>query len=376
MNPSRLFAARLSQAILLGAPLAVLTLYVSRRLFPDNERASQIAAVIVALYPILLIYPVSLATENLFFLLLLASFLFLLACLEKPTITHFVVSGVFLGLTCLTRSVILPFVAAVFCLLFYLHGRRALPAVFAFVLVIAPWIIRNSLIYHKLTGIETSMGYNLYLGYHPEGNGSFLFGPSFDLLTILDDAERDRVGTQKALEFIRAQPERFVPLAIDRLGFFFGLEKRAIMYFYSNNLVGYIPPSVLLSLLVALLLPFVVVAVTAALGMSSLCWKPEHILLGLLFVFYILPHVLILSEDRFHLALVPCMAILAAQAWTVRFREIPLRWHESRVGKGLVMFCMLCVILLVVNWGIELHRDWDKILILLGPYGNHSYFPY
>ena len=48
------------------------------------------------------------------------------------------------------------------------------------------------------------MGYNLYVGYYPDGNGSFLFGPSLDLVPILDDAVRDQIGTQKALGFIRA----------------------------------------------------------------------------------------------------------------------------------------------------------------------------
>src|SRR5687767_15298523 len=91
-------------------------------------------------------------------------------------------------------------------------------------------------LFRSLTGIETSMGYNLYLGYHPKGNGSFVFGPSLDLLTILDDAERDRIGTEKAVAFIRERPERFIPLAANRLGFFFGLEKRVLMYFYSNNI--------------------------------------------------------------------------------------------------------------------------------------------
>ena len=59
--------------------------------------------------------------------------------------------------------------------------------------------------------------------------------PSLDLLPILDDAERDRVGTEKALEFIKSQPGRFIPLAVNRLGYFFGLEKRVLMYFYGNK---------------------------------------------------------------------------------------------------------------------------------------------
>ena len=384
---SRFFAARLAQAIFLGAPLAPLTYWVSLKLFPlssfdDKERgkkkesAARISAWIIAAYPILLVYPLGLGTENPFFVLLLASFLFLLSSIEKPTASHLLLSGIFLALTALTRSVILLFAFSAFCLLIYLHGKRAFLAILSFVIVVTPWIVRNSLLHGKLTGIETSMGYNLYLGYHPQGNGSFFFGPSLDLLPILDDAERDKVGTEKAIEFIKAQPERFVPLAINRLGFFFGLEKRVLMYFYGNNLLGYIPFPLLLTISAILLLPFVVVSTSAALGLSLLRWRPEHILLTLLFIAYIAPHVFILAEDRFHLALVPYFAILAARFWAGGFGELTTRWRESSMGKILAILSILCVFLLVTNWGIELVRDWDKIAQLLGPNGNQSYFPY
>ncbi|MCJ7432675.1 MAG: hypothetical protein MUO77_04230, partial [Anaerolineales bacterium] len=262
---ARFFAARLAQVVFLGAPLAPLTYFVSLHLFPlplgegrvRVERISRIAAWTVAVYPMLLIYPLGLGTENPFFVLLLSSFLFLIYSIEKPSTPNLLLSGVFLGLTALTRSVILPFAALAILYLFYIHRRRAFPVLLSFVVVIAPWMIRNSLLHHRLTGIETSLGYNLYLGYYPGSNGSFIFGPSLDLLSILDDAQRDQVGTQRALEFIRAHPERFVPLAVNRLGFFFGLEKRALMYFYSNDIIGYIPKALLLAISAILLLPFV-----------------------------------------------------------------------------------------------------------------------
>jgi len=386
---SRFFAARLVQAIFLGAPLAPLTYWVAQRLYclssfrkdergKNHEKTSRIAAWIVACYPMLLVYPLGLGTENPFFVLLLSSFLLLLLSIEKPTASRFLLSGFFLGLTTLTRSVILPFAGlAILWAWFLLKQRRAsLLITLAFFLTIAPWIIRNSLLYGKLTGIETSMGYNLYLGYHPQGNGSFVFGPSLDLLTILDDSERDRIGTEKAIEFIKTQPERFFPLAISRLGFFFGLEKRVLMYFYSNNIIGYIPLPLLLTISGILLLPFAAISISAAFGMANLRWRPDHILLILLFLGYIVPHVFILSEDRFHLALVPFIAILAAQVWVHGFALLRERWQESQIGKWIVAFAVLTAFLLVANWSFELMRDADKISQLLGPNGNQSYFPY
>jgi hypothetical protein len=119
IDESRFFAARLAQAIFLGAPLAPLTYLVARKLFPPeyqsgkalekSERAARISAWIVAAYPLLLVYPLGLGTENPFFVLLLVSFFFLLNTINQPTPLNFLLAGFFLGLTALTRSVILPF---------------------------------------------------------------------------------------------------------------------------------------------------------------------------------------------------------------------------------------------------------------------------
>lgn len=380
---SRFFAARLAQAILLGAPLAPLTYWVAKNLFPPSsfiseqnqkrvETISRLSAWIVACYPMLLVYPLGLGTENLFFVLLLSSFFFLLKSIESPSTVYFLLTGVFLALTALTRSVILPFAGLAILYLFFLHRTKAWTALVSFALLITPWVIRNSLLHHKLTGIETSMGYNLYLGYHPEGDGSFIFGPSLDLLTIMDDAERDTVGTQKALEFIRAQPERFIPLAMNRLGFFFGLEKRLLMYFYSNNLLGYIPMPLLILISAILLLPFVVVCVFAVIGFAALKRSPQIDMLALLFCAYILPHVLILAEDRFHLALIPFFAILATYAVTLIKEKV----YQQASPAWAMVTAVILIILLVLNWGLELHRDADKIAAILGPNGNQSHFSY
>ncbi len=385
---SRFFAARLVQVVFLGAPLAPLTYLVSRKLFPplhqggrvvwNSERAARISGWVMVAYPMLLVYPLGLGTENPFFVLLLSSFFFLLSSIQSPTPFNFLLSGLFLGLTALTRSVILPFaVLAILWSWFILYQHRgAMLITIALILTVSPWIIRNSLLHHKLTGIETSMGYNLYLGYHPKGNGSFVFGPSLDLLPILDDAERDKIGTQQAMEFIREQPERFFPLAVNRLGFFFGLEKRVLMYFYSNNIIGFIPRPLLLTIAAILLLPFVFISIYSALGLSLLRWRPEHILLALLLISYLLPHIFILSEDRFHLALMPYIAMLAAQVWVSGSREISMRWRQSQIGKVAVIFAICAAALLLMNWELELFRDAGKIAQLLGPNGNQSYFPY
>lgn len=369
---SRFLAARLAQAIFLGAPLAPLTYLIAKRLSSSTEQTARLSAWMVAAYPMLLVYPLGLGTENLFFVLVLLAFLFTLKAIDSPTRLNFICTGAFLALAALTRSIILPFAGLVVLYLFSLYRTRALTVAIVFAIIISPWVLRNTLLHGKLTGIETSMGYNLYLGYHPNGNGSFIFGPSLDLLTIMDDSQRDAVGTQKALEFIRAEPERFIPLALNRLGFFFGLEKRVLIYFYSNNILGYIPAPLLLTISLVLLLPFVLICIFGALGLVALRRSPPVDMLYLLFATYILPHVFILAEDRFHLTLVPFIAILAAHAMVL----IRTGAYKAVTNYKSWLFASVLILFLLLNWGYELQRDADKISALFGPEGNRSHFTY
>jgi hypothetical protein len=242
-------------------------------------------------------------------------------------------------------------------------------------LVVLPWMIRNMLVFHRLTGIETSLGYNLYVGYHPDGTGTFQYPQSLDLMSMLDDGQRDMIGSQKAVEFIKNNPGRFIYLAARRTGYFFGLERRALTYFYSNNFFGYIPKAGLLMIAALFCLPFVVVSTSGVLGLALTRWRRETLLMLLFFIGYIPPHIFILAEDRFHLAMVPFLAILAAYAWTSGWITLKERW-ATRSGKMLILLAFVGITLLFLNWGLELWRDAGKLALLLGPNGNVTSFSY
>jgi hypothetical protein len=214
------------------------------------------------------------------------------------------------------------------------------------------------------------MGYNLYVGYHPQSTGTFIFGPSLDLLSILDDQTRDTVGTQKAIEFIRQDPARFPYLAVRRLGYFFNLELRAFTYFYVNDYLGFIPAPFLFLILLLLTVPFVILSVTAVFGAAMFPNKPRTALLALLFIGYLLPHIFILSEERFHLTLIPVFAICAANMWVVGLDALKTR------GRKVILIAALVAALLIMNWGFELVRDGHLHVQMLGPNGNQIYLPY
>jgi hypothetical protein len=388
----RFFIARLVQTVL-AASMVPLTYALARRFFTGKESAARISAWVVALYPMLVIYPLSLATENLFFVLVLSSVLTLLKAkesLEVPVAHNlnlksfmarsrwFILAGILLGLTCLTRSVAQIFaVFAVVWVWFLLKERRqALVVLLMAVLVITPWIVRNSVLYGKFTGIESAIGYDLYLGYHPQGTGTFQYPQSLDLMTMMNDSERDEVGIQKALGFIKADPGRVLYLFVRRAGYFFGLERRVLTFFYSNNYFGYIPTPVLGGIFAVLCLPFVFVSTSGAMGLALANWRKETWLMVLLLAGYIAPHFLIIAEDRFHLTTIPFMAILAAQFWTGGLTAIRERWTGSKAGKVALAFGTIAILLLLANWGWELWRDSDKLALLFGPTGNQAYFSY
>jgi hypothetical protein len=89
---------------------------------------------------------------------------------------------------------------------------------------------------------------------------------------------------------------------------------------------------------------------------------------------YIAPHIIILAEPRFHLAMVPFLAALAGYTW-VNWRSIRDR---ANTRQGRLLFTLSCVLIafLLLNWGLELWRDADKLILLFGPEGNIAHFPY
>ena len=394
VGTNRFFIARLVQT-LLAASMAPLTYALALRFFPDRRRVAVIAAWVISLYPMLVLYPLSLATENLFFVLTLSSVLVLLKAsesLETPAVPQkpllpfwqaifqarwFILAGILLGLTALTRSVALAFAGlAVLWVWFMLRQWKMAAVVFAtLALVTLPWMVRNSLLHHRLVGIESALGYDLYLGYYPSGTGTFQYPQSLDLMSMLDDGLRDQVGRARAWEFIQADPGRFPTLVVLRAGHFFGLERRVLTYFYSNDYFGYMPTPLLLAIAALVLLPFVFISTSSVFGLALVRWRKETSLLALFLFGYITPHLLIIAEDRFHLTTVPFLAILAAFCWTSGWPALKARW-QTRGGKVALLLAVLTVVLLFSNWGLELWHDAAKLAQLLGPNGNISCFSY
>ena len=371
----RFLVARLVQ-VFITALLAPMTCLLALHLFPQKYSIAKISGVVIALYPFLVVYPLALASEVIFIPLVLGAVLMLIRAGETHHWQDYLLAGVLLGGAAMTRSVIIAvFPVMVLWAWLMAKDRKGALILLASVLVITvPWSVRNSMLHGKFTFIESMMGYNLYLGYHPETEGKFEFGPSVDLLPYLDDSERDRLGTEKALGFIRQEPWRVPYLMLRKLGYSFGLERRELTYFYSNDFVGYLPKPSLMLLFVVFTMPFVLIILSVAMVIPRLTWEKNHLLVAGVFLTYLAPHLLILSEPRFHLTLVPFLAVFAAYNWVER-RSVMANLNPQS-GWWKLALALVLTGLLLFNWGFELWSDADKLRLLFGPEGNTTYFSY
>lgn len=367
----RLQVVRLLQA-LLGAALAPLTALLASRLGLPG-RSAPAAGVIVALYPVLWMYPLGLGSENLFFPLSLATGLALLAAAGSGRVWNAASAGLLFGVAILTRGafvVTLPF--ACLWLARRAGWRRAALTAVVSLAVVAPWSVRNSLVLGRPAFVETTVGYNLFVGYHPEGDGGFVTHIALMPVHLLDDEARDRWTTEHALGFIRADPGRAALLNLNRLAYFWGWETRELVYFYSNNAFGPLAPGVLFAAMALLILPWAAVALLAPFGLAVAADSRGR-RLSLAFVAgALLAYVPILAEPRFHLPLLPWLAPYAAFAL-----QHPLDWLRPPPARRLaVVAATLFALLLVLLWSWDALRLLPRWETVFSTGGNELYLSY
>ena len=343
-----------------------------------GKKTALISGISMAFYPILLYYPLALASENIFLPTLTAGFLFLLLIPSHQTLKYPALSGFFLAWSTLTRSVAALFhlVSAAWMRFFHRTKIKHIALFLALTLLLTlPWAIRNSRLMGKPTFLETSLGYNLYISYHPEGHGGFISRIAVEPLAHIEDQARDQFATQRALQFIKDDPGNALWRVFRKIAFFFGLEDREMIYFYGNGFLGNIPQPWRWASYILLILPWLGVGFLTPLGMVLSENRPAAWLtLGLL-ASYAVPHFLIIAEPRFHLALVPLLLPYAAHAWTRR-RRIPSLFLPFKSGGGtaLLLFGWLIFFFFLIVWNIRL--DWETLLRVMGPEGHQLHISY
>lgn len=374
----------------LGAILCLITYRLALHLY-DDRRVARVAGLLVALYTLLLIYPVALVTENLFLPLTAAALLLTLEADRRGDRWRWVAAGFLWAAAILTRSVVAAFLPLV---LLWVWWGRALPRekVLITALLIVPtlvttlpWAIRNSLLLGQPVYVESSLGFQLYLGYHPRSEGTFDARVAADILGTVQAQERrnlavevdlNRTGVQKTLEFIAQDPGRLPLLTLSKASHFFRLDTRGLLYFYTNDFVGPLPAWLILLVGAALAGPTFLVLLGAPWGLMASLGRRETLLLNGFILYFIAIHAAILSEPRFNFPLIPVLAAYAAYGYS----RLPAFWTSLRssgeLARPATFAAIVLSLLLIANWGYQFWVEAERWAIVLSPGGNSAHFSY
>jgi len=353
LAPESLIAVRAGQA-LIGTGTVALTYFIARRMATD--RGALVAALIVAIYPALLLYSAYIMAETLF-----AFFVVLVVLLwinERWWLAP--LAGVAAGAATLTRSVGLALLAGMVLAELWSAqsdrsrtGARAFARVtlliLGFAVALAPWVQRNYAIYHRFVPTDTSSGFNVLLGNYPGATGRHPGLPAVEEASrrygtnTRNDLERSDAGMKIAREFVMREPSRAARLALFKVAYLLGLEGREHAWGYSLHLQGRRSARTIWVWGVAILISFPLLMIGASIG----AWRPGVTanltgrLLLMTLASVVLLHIASFGDSRFHLPWVPLLTVLFARGVAPLYTE---RWSASRVAALVVSLAVLAFV--------------------------------
>ena len=251
------------------------------------------------------------------------------------------VSGLFLGLAALTRPVLLPAPGLFFLYEVLCSGGRgrwrgrtlwrralggALAVALGMALVVGPWTWRNYRALGAFVPVSTNGGVNLWQGNNPHTNGEFFWSddPHLNpLLEVQDEVERDRLGRQLALAWIRENPRQFLQLGWKKWGLLLG-DNHSAPYFSVGQartaVAPWLEPLTVAALAwgLNLMLALAALGLLLWLGMGRRFGGWGRTSLPLLLILWMLAlHFVFPAWDRFRLPFTPFFWMLAGLAVTV-----------------------------------------------------------
>jgi dolichyl-phosphate-mannose-protein mannosyltransferase len=167
-HPDRIPLAKVANA-LLGGVSPVLLAAISIRIF-RNRALALWTGTAAAIHPAFLLVCSDIQTEALFLLFLLSSGYVLLAATDRPSSNLALAAGALLGLAALTRASALglaPLLAAPILdrrFPWRLRAHLAAAGLAGFCLMVAPWTLRNALVFGRLIPVSDMGGFTFYDG--------------------------------------------------------------------------------------------------------------------------------------------------------------------------------------------------------------------
>ena len=313
---------------LLGTATLALVMTLARQWF--GPAVAVVAGAILALHPTLLMYTVLFMSETLFLFYLLGFFVLLTWPGASRHTTA--AAGVLLGLTISTRSTLLPFVGMllVWMLLSSRWPRAERPArmialVASMLLTIAPWTVRNAIVYHELIPLDCLSMQSLW-------QGNTATGWNVDIAKryhqhSASPRERERFAFHEASAFLREQsadyPFRKLGLTVKTM---LGQQDYVSAAFYPQQRFGPLSPSTSSKLIRFERYHYVVLTALGLVGFVMAAAGAPRTLVGLFAASLVVSHWVTFFFPRHRVPAIPFVTIFAAVA-LCRPREV---WQPTR----------------------------------------------
>jgi 4-amino-4-deoxy-L-arabinose transferase-like glycosyltransferase len=335
-------AAARAANVLAGGLVVVPVYFVGRRLF-GGEAQAVAGAMIAALLPSFVFWAPVLLSDTLFATLFAAAIAFFLCALPDshddaaPRLrTSFVIAGgIAVALATFVRGealVLIPIVGV----WWWAGGVRFRSAFLQsgvagaiVVAAIAPWSVRNLIIFDEPILLSTNFGYNLRVGHAPYATGRYIVpqdlwdaqpGISFEDRELLFN----RLGRKRAIEYAVDHPFAEVSLSARKVMWLWRPDSDALLHVQSYGLTP-LPSGARMPL--RLLLDVTYAAMLALAGITL--WRYRSRRYALLFPVLLVAvwtavHVVFFGEPRYHLPLLTVIAPMAGAALLPLVRPRPV----------------------------------------------------
>jgi hypothetical protein len=286
-----------------------LIMQVANHLF--NQTTATVAGVVWACSLPLAWMPTILWETSLSCCLLVGLFAIVLKCQSMSELRplQWSLIGGYCGVCALVNPALLPSLVGIVCwLAFVTRGRRRflpLLSVLTFILIFAPWPIRNARVFHAFVPLRTTVGLELWMG-NRQGATGFLdesVFPMFNRDELADYIRRGELGYSKhksdvAKDYIVSHP-----------GTFFSLTERRLTRFWMGT--GTQHGSTLFAIHATLTTVFGMVAIGLLIRLRR---YDITLLFGIPMILFPVPYVITHAEFRYRLVIDPIMTVLCAYA--------------------------------------------------------------
>jgi len=230
LSPGSLGALAPTQILL--SLLSIWALYRLTMAAGGSEGQALLAALIMAVYPPLILYTVIPGPVILETLFLIAGTWFTLRARQSSSAGWSLAAGAGIALAGLTRSTWLLTIPIAMLWIFWQRERSGwrrlqspLLLAIAAIMVLLPWARHNVQLHNAWFVTGTNGGLNFWIGNNPQATGEYTFPTQVDRELVMQTANweervRDRFFYEQGMDYIRSQPVPAFKLSLKKLAYF------------------------------------------------------------------------------------------------------------------------------------------------------------